>query len=359
MFKKRIAFVFILALCLAATAFAESAGPGYAGIALNGAAACAETDADVSAAYGDDVRAGVGAAADASSRAQEALLASESLPWWGWALILFGFTVLLGVVAVITGVGGGVLFVPIVSALFPFNFDFVRGAGLMVALCGALAAGPKLLKKGLANMRLGFPMALVGSMGSLVGARVGLVLSDTVVQTLLGFAVLLVVAIMAIAKKSEFPKIEKPDRLSQILGIYGVYREESLGKDINWAIHRTPLGLVLFVFIGFLAGMFGLGAGWANVPALNLLLGAPLKVAIATSGFILTINDTAAVWVYLNSGAVLPLVTVPSVAGMMIGTTLGARLLPYLKPRIARWIVIGLLLFTGLRYILIGFGILG
>ena len=316
MLKKRaIAFVF-LAVCISAGLFAEDGGAGL---------------------FGE----------------------SDSLPWWGWALILFAFTLVLGVVAVITGVGGGVLYVPIVSALFPFHFDFVRGAGLMVALCGAIAAGPNLLKRGLASMRLGMPMALLGSVGSVLGARVGLSLPDRLVQTLLGFAVVFVVLIMAIAKRSEFPEVRKPDRLSKILGIHGVYLEATLNREVDWSIHRTPAGMLLFIFIGFMAGMLGLGAGWASVPALNLLLGAPIKIAIATSGFIMTINTSAAVWIYLNNGAVLPLITVPSVAGMMIGTTIGARLLPYLKPRIARWIVIALLLFTGVRYILKGFSIMG
>jgi uncharacterized membrane protein YfcA len=108
-----------------------------------------------------------------------------------------------------------------------------------------------------------------------------------------------------------------------------------------------------------MAGMFGLGAGWANVPALNLLLGAPLKISIATSGFILIINDAAAAWVYLNNGAVLPLIVVPSVAGMMIGTNIGARLLPGMRPRFAKWIVIAILFVTGLRYVLVGLGITG
>jgi uncharacterized protein len=282
-----------------------------------------------------------------------------ALPWWGWGIILFFFSIVLGIIAVITGVGGGVLFVPIVSALFPFHFDFVRGAGLMVALCGALSAGPKLLKKGLASMKLGLPMALLGSIGSVAGARVGLALPDSLVQTLLGFAIVMIVAIMIVAKRSEFPRIKRPDTLSQVLGIYGIYYEESLEKDVEWKIHRTAIGMALFVLIGFMAGMFGLGAGWANVPALNLLLGAPLKIAIATSGFILTINDTAAAWVYVSKGAVLPLVAVPSVAGMMIGTNVGARILPHIKPKVARWIVIVLLLVTGMRYILKGFSILG
>lgn len=284
---------------------------------------------------------------------------SASLPWWGWALLLFSFTIVLGVVAVITGVGGGVLFVPIVSAFFPFHFDFVRGAGLMVALCGAIAAGPKLLRKGLASMKLGMPMVLLSATGSFFGAQLGLLLPDRLVQTLLGFAVVLVVVIMAVAKKSEFPEVKKPDKLSQVLGINGVYHEMTSNREIDWTIHRTAVGMLLFLLIGFMAGMFGLGAGWASVPTLNLLLGAPIKIAIATSGFIITINSPAAIWVYLNKGAVLPLIAVPSVIGMMIGTTVGARLLPHLNPKIARLIVIALLLFTGIRYILKGFMILG
>ncbi len=282
-----------------------------------------------------------------------------SLPWWGWGLLLFFLTIVLGIVAVMTGVGGGVLFVPIVSALFPFHFDFVRGAGIMVALCGAIAAGPKLLKKGLASMRLGLPLGLLGSIGSVAGARVGLALPDNIVQTLLGFAIVMIVIIMMAAKASEFPGVKKSDTLSRVLGIHGIYYEKSLDVEVEWKIHRTAAGMVLSIIIGFMAGMFGLGAGWANVPALNLLLGAPLKIAIATSGFILTINGTAASWVYVSSGAVLPLIAVPSVIGMMIGTNIGARILPHVNPKLARWIVIALLLVTGIRYIFKGFSILG
>ncbi|MBT3275158.1 MAG: sulfite exporter TauE/SafE family protein [Spirochaetales bacterium] len=279
------------------------------------------------------------------------------MPWWGWSLILFGFCIVLGIVAVIAGVGGGVLFVPIVSAIFPFHFDFVRGAGMLVAVCGALAGGQKLLRKGLASMRLGFPLALFGTAGSIFGARMGLILPDNVVQTLLGFAVIFIVILMLSAKKSEFPDVQKPDALSSALRISGVYYNDAIGKGVDWKIHRTLPGLLMFIFIGFMGGMFGLGAGWANVPALNLFLGAPLKVAIATSGFIITINGTAAAWVYLDSGAVLPLIAVPSVAGMMIGTSIGAQLLPRIQPKYVKWMVIGILLLTGLRFILKGFGI--
>lgn len=284
---------------------------------------------------------------------------SVAMPWWGWAGILFVFSLGLGIIAVIAGVGGGVLFVPIVYALFPFHLDFVRGAGLMVALCGALSAGPGLLRQGIASMRLAIPFALVGSVGSIVGATVGLALPAQLVELLLGIAIIGIVIVMALASRSEYPAVPAADSLARALAIYGIYREESSRSDVSWRIHRTGVGLFLFVVIGFLAGMFGLGAGWANVPALNLVLGAPLKVSVATSSFILSINDTAAAWIYLNNGAVLPLIVVPSVAGMMIGTRIGAMLLPRVRPRAVKFIVIGILFVAGMRSLLSGSGIWG
>ncbi|WP_287372726.1 sulfite exporter TauE/SafE family protein [Prosthecochloris sp.] len=282
---------------------------------------------------------------------------SESIAWWVWVLLLFIFSFFLGIVAIVAGVGGGVLYVPIVSSLFPFHLDFVRGAGLMVALAGALSAGAPLLKKGLANLKLALSMALIGSVSSIFGALVGLALPAHIVQLALGSTIVFIAIVMLRARKSEFPEVTASDKLSQVLHIQGIYYEESLKKDIDWKIHRTPVGLVLFVVIGFMAGMFGLGAGWANVPVFNLVLGAPLKVSVATSVFVLSINDTAAAWVYLHKGAVLPLIAVPSIAGMMLGTKIGAKLLTRVRTKSVRVIVITLLLLAGARAIFKGFGI--
>lgn len=281
----------------------------------------------------------------------------EQIPWWGWAVLLFLFTFVLGILAVVAGVGGGVLFVPIVDLLFPFHFDFVRGAGLMVALTGALSASPGLLKKGLSNLRLALPLALIGSICSILGAVVGLSLPTQIVQAALGIAIVGIVILMMLTKRSTFPEVKQSDPLSKALGIYGFYYEDSLDRTIDWKIHRYPLGLAFFILIGFLAGMFGLGAGWANVPVLNLLLGAPLKISVGTSIFILSINDTAAAWVYLMRGAILPLIVAPSVAGMMLGTRIGAKLLSKTKPTVVRWIVISFLLLAGIRAILTGLGL--
>lgn len=278
------------------------------------------------------------------------------MEWWIWPILLFVVSFLIGIVAVLSGVGGGVLFVPIVSGFFPFHLDFVRCAGLLVALSGALAAGPELLKKGLADLRLAMPAALIASIASIIGAIIGLALPTNIVQIALGVAILSIVVVMIGAKKSEFPEVKEPDALCSALKITCVYHEQTENRDVNWQVHRTPLGFFMFIFVGMLAGMFGLGAGWANVPVLNLIMGAPLKVSVATSKFLLSITDTSAAWVYINKGALFPMMVVPSIIGVMLGSVIGVKLLYKTKPKAVKHIVIGLLVFAGLRAIAKGFG---
>jgi uncharacterized membrane protein YfcA len=290
---------------------------------------------------------------------QEATGAAEAAgtAWWVWPLALLVMTFVMGILAALGGVGGGVLYVPIVSGFFPFHLDFVRGAGLLVALSGALAAGPGFLRMNLASLRLAMPVALIASTCAIFGALVGLALPTNVTQTALGATILGIVVLMIMAKKSTFPDVPQSDKLSSALGIYGIYNEASLGQTIDWKIHRTLTGLLLFIFIGFAAGMFGLGAGWANVPVLNLTMGVPLKISVGTSKFLLSITDTSAAWIYMNQGAVIPMMVVPSIVGIMLGSFIGVRILKVAKPTFVRWIVIGMLLFAGAKAITKGLGI--
>ncbi|MGD2122802.1 MAG: sulfite exporter TauE/SafE family protein [Gemmatimonadota bacterium] len=293
------------------------------------------------------------------SGAQEAATMAEAdaTAWWVWPLALLVMTFVMGILAALGGVGGGVLYVPIVSGFFPFHLDFVRGAGLLVALSGALAAGPGFLRMNLASLRLAMPVALIASTCAIFGALVGLSLPTNITQTALGATILGIVALMITAKKSTFPDVPESDKLSSILGIYGIYNEASLGQTIDWKIHRTLTGLILFIFIGFAAGMFGLGAGWANVPVLNLTMGVPLKISVGTSKFLLSITDTSAAWIYMNQGAVIPMMVVPSILGIMGGSFIGVRILKVAKPTFVRWIVIAMLLFAGAKAITKGLGL--
>lgn len=277
-------------------------------------------------------------------------------PYYFWPLVLFGLSFLIGIVAVLAGVGGGVIFVPIVSGFFPFHLDFVRSAGLMVALASSISAGPFLLKKGIASLRLAMPLALVASVGAIAGAILGLLLPVNIIQISLGFVIMVIALVIFKAKSLEYPEVTKPDRLSRFLGLSGIYHESSENRNVCWQAHRTPQALVVFVVIGFAAGMFGLGSGWANVPVLNLMMGAPLKVAVSTSSFLISISAPSAAWVYMNNGTFLSIIVAPSVIGTMLGARVGAALLPRVRPAVVRHILISLLLFSGIRSLTKGFG---
>lgn len=276
-------------------------------------------------------------------------------PWWYYPLLLLVITFMIGVIGVLAGIGGGSLFVGIVASFFPFHLDFVRATGLFIALSHALSAGPGLLRFNLASLRLAMPLALVGSVASIVGAMIGLALPTNVVQITLGIAIMGVSVFMLTAKKSRNPDVEHLDGLSAALKIRGVYRDPNDGR-VTWRVHKTPQGLLLFFFVGLMGGMFGMGGGWASVPAINLVMGAPLKISVGTSCFLLSITDTAAAWVYLNNGAVLPMILVPSVVGTMLGGAVGARLLRVARPTAIRWVVIGVLALSGIRTFMQGLG---
>lgn len=282
---------------------------------------------------------------------------ADGKPWWFWPIVLFFFCLVLGVFAVLAGVGGGVLYVPLVSGLFPFHLDFVRGAGLLVALSGALAAGPGLLRRGLANLRLALPVALIASSCSIAGAFLGLALPTSIVQICLGLTIIGIAVLLSASKNVELPEVKKQDRVGMALRMSGACFEESTKEMIDWKTHRTIPGLILFIFIGLIAGMFGLGAGWANVPVLNLLMGVPLKIAVGTSKFLLSITDTSAAWIYMNKGCVIPLIAVPSIVGLMLGSYVGVAILAKAKPKAIRYIVIAVLIFAGVRAFLKGIGI--
>lgn len=298
----------------------------------------------------------VSSSAGDAGAAVSAAAGNSGLDWWIWPLLLFVTTFVLGIAAVLAGVGGGVLFVPIVGSFFPFHLDFVRGAGLIVALSGALAAGPGLLKANLANLRLALPVALIASTFSIIGAFLGLALPTNILKICLGLTITLIAILFIFSKNSEYPQIGERDALTRKLDISGSYWEPSLNKKIDWTVWRAPQGFLVFIFIGLIAGMFGLGAGWANVPVLNLLMGAPLKVAVGSSKFLLSITDTSAAWIYLNQGAVLPIIAVPSVLGIMLGSLVGVKLLAIAKPKAVRYLVIAMLLFAGIRSLLEGLG---
>ena len=278
-----------------------------------------------------------------------------------WSIILFLFTLVIGIISPVSGVGGGVLFVPLSTLIFPFHVDFIRGAGLVMAVTSALSSVPYLTKKGLANIRLFAVLAPIMVITSVVGGFVGLKVTSAFpggkyyIELMLGAIILLVFAVMMLSKKLEFPDVkeEEMDSWARSLGLRGAWYEPTLGRVVHFNIKNMKKSAVVFAVIGFIAGMFGLGAGWANVPVLNMLMGAPIKVAAATSMLIITANAPA-IGIYLTKGAILPSIVIPAVLGITIGARIGAKVAEIIKPVFVRWLVLGILFLAGVLNVIKG-----
>jgi uncharacterized membrane protein YfcA len=201
------------------------------------------------------------------------------------------------------------------------------------------------------------PLALMGSITSTAGALLGLAMPVHVLQVTLGLLIIVIAALMAFGGRARDAAAPQADALSAALRMHGTYRDRATGEEVAWRVHRTPAALVAFAGIGLMAGMFGLGAGWANVPVLNLLMGAPLKLAVGTSGFVLAVVDSTAAWVYIHRGAMLPMLVVPAVLGVMLGSRVGAKLLFTTSTVTVRRIVVIVMVIAGVRALLRGMGL--
>ncbi len=290
----------------------------------------------------------------AQEQAAQAAQATNMSPMF-FSLALFLVTIVIGIIAVLGGTGGGVLFTPIMMGFTPINSYIIRATGLFVALAGSLIAARPFLRKGLANTKLllfaAVPYTIFAIIGALLAGYIQKTMGATgnaVVSLALGCLVVLIGLLVIVGgRKVEYPDIKKVDGFTEKLGLGGAYWEKSLSKVINYKIARAPVGIILFCLVGAVSGLFGVGAGWAMVPVLNLAMFAPLKIAAASSKVLIGIGDTGAIWPYLMNGGVFPLFLIPSIVGVVIGTAIGARLMPLVKASFVRWLVILVLFASG------------
>ena len=271
------------------------------------------------------------------------------MDWWLYPVILFILSFGIGIISVIAGLGGGSIFVPVAATFFPFNFAFIRGAGLFVTLGSSLSASHRLVGKGLSNLRLALPFALSGSLFSIIGAYIGLMADERILKFFLGLIMLSLSGVMIYAKHMKHVRLVRQDFLSLKLKMSGIFINPLTGERIEWSSGRTVLSFILFGIIGMISGIFGIGAGWAGVPVLNSIAGVPIMVAAGTSNLIIASNATAAVWVYIEQNALMPMIALPSFLGVFLGSKIGVRIIDKVKPAVVRYIIITFLIFSGLN----------
>ena len=280
-------------------------------------------------------------------------------------LIVLSFlcSVLIAVIAVIAGVGGGVIFTPILLAFTSIDTLIIRSTGLVVAMFSGLVSTGPLMRKGLADVKLVFLGALPIIVGGMLGSISAISLakhlgetSDGIVRLMLGLLLVFIAMLFIFSGKNmEYPTARPADNLAMKLKLRHSYWEDSLKSTVSYKAIHIKMAIFLFLVVGFTGGFFGLGGGWAVVPVLNLIMSIPLKVATASSGVLLALGNAAAIWPYINAGALIGVVAAPWMLGQVVGGIIGAHILASVKASIVRNILITMLLASSLK--LIGRGI--
>ncbi|MEL0024978.1 MAG: sulfite exporter TauE/SafE family protein, partial [Alphaproteobacteria bacterium] len=176
--------------------------------------------------------------------------------------------------------------------------------------------------------------------------------SDGIIRLMLGLMLLLIAALFVFKSgTSDYPVLKKSENFSHRLKLRKTYWESSLASYVSYRATNVKLSIFLFLLVGFTGGFFGLGGGWAAVPLLNLVMSIPIKVATGTSGVLLALGNAAAIWPYINVGALIGIIAAPWMLGQVIGGLIGASLLTALKASVVRALLITILFGSSLKLV--------
>ncbi|MCL1884382.1 MAG: sulfite exporter TauE/SafE family protein [Defluviitaleaceae bacterium] len=285
-------------------------------------------------------------------------------------LIIFTFfvlSVIIAMIGVIAGIGGGVIFTPIMLAFTSVNSLVVRATGIIVSMFSSPVSIGIFTKKGLVNFRLCLIMAISQSIGAFIGATIAIATAagagafgEGLMRFSLGILLLLLAAYFFFGGKNlEWPVIKHVDKFTAALKLEHSYFEESEGVVKHYKLRRAFIGMLLIFAVGLIGGFFGMGGGWAITPTLNLGMGVPLKLSSVNSGIILGLSGGVSVWPFMATGSVIPLFVMPWLAGQVIGGFLGSHLLAKIRVSAVRMILIGIMFFTSFTLVMAGLEMIG
>lgn len=253
----------------------------------------------------------------------------------GTLLLLVTLGAAAGLLGALVGIGGGVLLVPALVLGFGVDMRDAVAVSLVSVIATSTTAGSVYVGEGLANMRLGMTLEIATTIGGMVGGLVAIIIPTSALSLLFAF-ILLVSAFLLVSGRdpdghvSEAPGQPEP-QVDVRLGweergrLAGAYFDEHAGKMVPYVAHRLGLGSAVALLAGAMSGMLGVGGGFLKVPAMTAGMGVPMRVAAATSNFMIGVTAIASLSVYLARGHVRPMLAAPLVIGVVVGSFVGTH----------------------------------
>jgi uncharacterized membrane protein YfcA len=262
-----------------------------------------------------------------------------------------------GIVGSISGLGGGIVIVPVLTIFMHVRIEQAIAASIVSVIAVSSGAGSVYVKDKITNIRIAMFLELATAAGALLGA--GYLSRHINAQALyILFAILLLTSLIPIFAKlgEELPSNVQNDRLATALRLSGSYFDKHLNREVRYNVTGIPWALVLMFAAGIISGVLGIGAGVVKVLAHEIAMKVPTKVSTATSNFMIGVTAAAGAGVYLRRGEVLPFVVVPVAVFVVAGAFLGTRLMERLSNAFIRKFFALVLAIAGLQMLYRGIG---
>lgn len=276
-------------------------------------------------------------------------------------LVLLAFGAFLaGLAGSFLGLGGGVFLIPLLTIVLSVDIHTAIGASLVGVIATSSGGASVYVRDRLTNLKLGMFLEIATTTGALLGASVAILLEPEPLILTFGVVSFCVAGYMVWKRDTARDRAYRGQPARETAGrldFGNVYFDGEDGAVYRYRVERVGPGFGVGLVAGAVSGMLGVGSGFITVPAMNGIMKVPMKVAVATSNFIIGVTAAASAWIYYSRGFVDPLITGIVIAAVFSGTVLGTRFLERTKgARVRRAFSVALVV-VGISMILHGLGV--
>ncbi|WP_316816263.1 sulfite exporter TauE/SafE family protein [Pedobacter nyackensis] len=245
------------------------------------------------------------------------------------SVLLFTIIVLIGAFAAglvgsLTGLGGGVIIIPLLTLALGVDIHYAIGASIISVIATSSGSAAAYVKEGITNIRIGMFLEVATTISAIIGAVVTVYINPGYIAVIFGL-ILLFSAAMMVRKKVDRSDNDTSGKLAVFFKLNGTYPTDEGVK--KYAVHNVVGGFLMMFVAGIISGLLGIGSGALKVIAMDNIMRIPFKVSTTTSNFMMGVTAAASAIVYLHRGQIDPGIAMPVTVGVLLGATIGSKIL--------------------------------
>lgn len=239
-------------------------------------------------------------------------------------IILFLGAISAGLLGSLTGLGGGVIIIPLLTLGFGVPMHYAIGASLISVIGTSSGAAVAFVKEGFTNMRIGMFLEIATTTGAIGGALLSGMLNPNTIGIIFA-SILLLTVILNLKGKPDHQEPLIKGSLEDKLKLYGTFPDKGVLK--SYAARNTVPGFFMMMFAGAMSGLLGIGSGALKVLAMDNMMKLPFKVSTTTSNFMIGVTAVASSLIYFQRGEIIPVIVAPVLVGVVVGSFIGSKTL--------------------------------